>query len=78
VHDSSNGHNSENTERLVLKAVCDLNQKRLNKALKDLAALKAYGAVEKMVDDPEVDLVIVASCTDLKNSKNTNSAKHMR
>jgi len=51
----------EKTAGLALRAVCDLNQERLKQAQKDFPDLRAYSAVEKMVDDPDVDLVIVAT-----------------
>jgi scyllo-inositol 2-dehydrogenase (NADP+) len=55
------GHGIEKTAGLKLRAVCDSNPHRLNAAGKDFPAIKTYASAEKIVADPDVDLVIVAT-----------------
>lgn len=55
------GLGTEKTSGLKLQAVCDSNPARLNEARKDFTAVKTYDSAAKIVDDPEVDLVIVAT-----------------
>jgi predicted dehydrogenase len=55
------GLGAECTSGLALKAVCDQNQERLNQAQKDFPEVRNYDSAEKMVDDPDVDLVIIAT-----------------
>ena len=55
------GIGTERTDGLSLRAVCDSNPERLNAACKDFAGVKAYASADKIVDDPDVDVVIVAT-----------------
>jgi len=55
------GSGAERTTGLALRAVCDSNPQRLNEAHKDFAGIKTYDSADKLVEDPEVDLVIVAT-----------------
>jgi predicted dehydrogenase len=55
------GIGTEKTTGLSLQAVCDSNPARLNAADQDFAGIKAYDSVDQIVDDPQVDLVIVAT-----------------
>ena len=55
------GLGAENTAGLALKAVCDLNPQRRAQARKDFSELKIYDTSQALGDDPEVDLVIVAT-----------------
>ncbi|MBW2427508.1 MAG: Gfo/Idh/MocA family oxidoreductase, partial [Deltaproteobacteria bacterium] len=55
------GIGTEKTTGLSLQAVCDSNPERLNAAGQDFAGIKAYDSVDQIVDDPQVDLVIVAT-----------------
>jgi len=50
-----------NTEGLELIAACDLNHERLDKARIDFPDIKLYDSGDAMADDPDVDLVIVAT-----------------
>jgi predicted dehydrogenase len=55
------GVGTEKTTGLSLRAVCDSNPERLNEARKDFATVKTYDLADKIVDDPDVDLVIIAT-----------------
>jgi len=55
------GLGTKNTTGLRLQAVCDSNPERLNQARQDFADVKTYDSAAKIVDDPDVDLVIVAT-----------------
>ena len=51
----------ENTDGLALKAICDLNPQRRMQARKEFTGLKVYETAGPLGNDPEVDLVIVAT-----------------
>ena len=55
------GLGAENTAGLALKAVCDLHPQRRAQARKDFSELKIYDTSQALGDDPDVDLVIVAT-----------------
>ena len=55
------GLGTEKTSGLTLRAVCDSNPERLNAAGVDFAGVKRYDSADKIVDDPDVNLVIVAT-----------------
>jgi len=55
------GLGTQKTTGLRLQAVCDSNPERLNQARQDFAGVKTYDSAAKIVDDPAVDLVIVAT-----------------
>jgi predicted dehydrogenase len=55
------GMGVEKTEGLTLSAVCDLSKERLQEAGKDFAGLPTYESVDDFSDDPNVDVVIVAT-----------------
>jgi predicted dehydrogenase len=55
------GIGAEKTAGLSLKAVCDLNPQRCAQARLDFDDLKIYENSEALGNDPEVDLVIVAT-----------------
>ena len=50
-----------NTQGLELIAACDLNPDRLNQAHNDFPGIKRYESCESFVNDPDVELVIVAT-----------------
>ncbi len=50
-----------NTNGLELIAACDLNQKRLDQARIDFPGLTRYDSSKALTEDPDVDLVIVAT-----------------
>ena len=49
------------TKGLKLIAACDLNPERLNQAHSDFPDIRRYDSSDALVDDPDVDLVIVAT-----------------
>ena len=51
----------ERTTGLALRAACDLNPQRLKTAYRDFAEVKTYDSADNLADDPDVDLVIVAT-----------------
>jgi predicted dehydrogenase len=51
----------EKTSGLALRAVCDLSPDRLNQAKKDFAGVETYESADAFADNPDVDLVIVAT-----------------
>lgn len=55
------GVGAENTAGLSLKAICDLNPQRRTQAHMDFVEPKIYETAEALGNDPEVDLVIVAT-----------------
>ena len=55
------GLGAENTAGLRLAAVCDMSPARLEEARKDFAHVKMYESADQIVDDPELDLVIIAT-----------------
>jgi predicted dehydrogenase len=57
----SHGLGAENTPGLVLRAACDLNPDRLKQAEMDFPGLKTYPSADEFADDPDVDLVIIAT-----------------
>jgi predicted dehydrogenase len=55
------GLGTENTAGLALRAVCDSSPQRLETARKDFPGVKTYASANQMVDDPDVNLVIIAT-----------------
>jgi len=55
------GLGAEKTTGLKLQAVCDTSPVQLNEACQDFPAARTYDSAEKLVDDPEVDLVVIAT-----------------
>ncbi len=55
------GIGTERTTGLGLRAVCDLNPQRLKAACRDFTEVKCYDSADTLADDPDVDLVIVAT-----------------
>ena len=55
------GIGAEVTSGLNLRAVCDLNPKRLEQAQKDFSDVKVYTSADTFLEDPGVDVVIVAT-----------------
>jgi predicted dehydrogenase len=55
------GLGAEKTTGLSLRAICDLNPDRINQARKDFPESKTYAAADELAEDPNVDLVIVAT-----------------
>jgi predicted dehydrogenase len=55
------GIGTKNTTGLSLQAVCDSNPERLQAARQDFSDVQTYDSAEKLVNDPDVDLVIVAT-----------------
>ncbi len=57
----AHGLGIEATPGLALRAACDLNQTRLRQAREDFPTVKTYESAEALANDPEVDVVIVAT-----------------
>ncbi len=55
------GLGTQNTSGLGLRAVCDSSPQRLEAARKDFPGVKTYDAANQLVDDPDVNLVIIAT-----------------
>jgi len=55
------GLGAEKTTGLSLRAICDLNPDRINQASKDFPESKTYETAGELAEDPDVDLVIVAT-----------------
>ena len=55
------GIGAETTSGLSLRAVCDLNPKRLKQAQKDFANVNVYASADDLANDPKIDVVIVAT-----------------
>ncbi len=55
------GLGAEKTAGLRLQAVCDLSPDRLHQARRDFAETRTYESADGLADDPDVDLVIVAT-----------------
>ncbi len=55
------GLGTESTPGLTLVAACDLNPQRLSEAKTDFPGLNTYSSASELADDPNVDLVIVAT-----------------
>ena len=55
------GIGAEKTAGLRLRAICDSNPERLTEARRDFADAKTYESAHQLVEDPEVDLVIIAT-----------------
>ena len=51
----------EATPGLILRAACDLDQERLRQAQQDFPEVKTYYSADGLANDPEVDVVIVAT-----------------
>jgi len=49
------------TPGLILRAAGDLNPERLHEASKDFPGIHCYESADKLLHDPEVDLVIIAT-----------------
>ncbi|MCX5904760.1 MAG: Gfo/Idh/MocA family oxidoreductase [Proteobacteria bacterium] len=49
------------TPGLILRAAGDLNPERLHEATKDFPGIHCYESADKLLHDPEVDLVIIAT-----------------
>jgi len=52
---------AETTSGLSLRAVCDLDPERLEQAQKDFSDVKVYTSADTLLEDPGVDVVIVAT-----------------
>lgn len=57
----AHGLGVEATSGLVLRAVCDVNPERLKQAREDFPEVKTHASPDVLGDDPEVDLVIIAT-----------------
>ncbi len=55
------GLGTENTAGLGLRAVCDTSPQRLEAARNDFPGVKTYDSANQMVEDPDVNLVIIAT-----------------
>jgi predicted dehydrogenase len=55
------GMGTEKTEGLSLQAICDLNPERIDQARRDFPDAKTYDSADVLAEDPDVDLVIVAT-----------------
>ena len=55
------GIGTNKTTGLALRAVCDLNPERLVQARIDFSEIKTYKSSEKFAQNPEIDVVIVAT-----------------
>jgi predicted dehydrogenase len=55
------GLGATGTAGLQLAAVCDLNSERLAQAQQDFPEIRTYRAAEPFADDPDVELVIIAT-----------------
>jgi len=55
------GIGTQSTTGLGLWAVCDSNPQRLKAACRDFSEVKIYDSADNLADDPQVDLVIVAT-----------------
>ena len=55
------GMGADATTGMKLHAVCDLNPERLTQATKDFSGVFTYSHAELMADDPDIDLVIIAT-----------------
>lgn len=58
------GIGTERTNGLTLRAVCDSSPQRIDEAYRDFAGVKTYDSADKLLEDPDVDLVIVATPPD--------------
>jgi predicted dehydrogenase len=59
------GNGAETTPGLSLEAVCDLNPGRLEQARKDFPNVKTYTSSNKLVEDSDVDVVIIATAPNI-------------
>ncbi len=57
----AHGLGIEATDGLILRANCDLDEKRLKQAQQDFPKVKTYNSADGLAKDPEVDVVIVAT-----------------
>jgi predicted dehydrogenase len=57
----AHGLGIEATPGLTLRAACDLDQQRLQHAKQDFPDLKTHHSADALAQDPEVDLVVVAT-----------------
>jgi len=55
------GLGAQVTTGLELKAACDLNPERLQAAGQDFPYIKTYPSADAFADDPDIDLVIIAT-----------------
>lgn len=55
------GLGTETTTGLKLHAICDLNPERLDQARRDFQGIKTCRTPESLSDDPDVELVIIAT-----------------
>jgi predicted dehydrogenase len=57
----AHGMGVEKTPGLALRAACDLNPERLEQAGKDFPGLKTLESAALLADDPEIDVVLIAT-----------------
>ena len=54
----------QNKEYGKITKICDFNENKLNSVLKNLSEIKACSHASEIINDPEVDVVVVASFDD--------------
>ena len=55
------GLGADKTPGLALQAICDINPERLQQARKDFPRVNVFDSAEKIISDPNIDLIIIAT-----------------